>query len=47
MKYKDIVNPLPINACNAESQVYCLHDEDQNHLNDLDMDSDVVTLLTT
>lgn len=46
---KDIVNPLPINACNAESQGfigYMMEEALKNHLNDLDMDSDVVTLLT-
>lgn len=46
---KDIVNPLPINACSAESQGfigYMMEEAIKNHLNDLGIDSDVLTLLT-
>ncbi len=46
---KDIVEPLPINACNAESQgFYRIYDGRiiKNHLKSLNIDSNVVTLLT-
>ncbi|PTJ83247.1 carbamate kinase [Mammaliicoccus sciuri] len=46
---KDIVNPLPINACSAESQGfigYMMEEAIKNHLNDLGISSDVLTLLT-
>ncbi len=46
---KDIVEPLPINACNAESQGfigYMMEESLKNHLKSLNIDSNVVTLLT-
>lgn len=46
---KDIVDPLPINACNAESQGfigYMMEESLKNHLKSLNIDSNVVTLLT-
>lgn len=46
---KDIVKPLPINACNAESQGfigYMMEESLKNHLKSLNIDSNVVTLLT-
>ncbi|MDE1710893.1 carbamate kinase [Staphylococcus cohnii] len=46
---KDVVDPLPINACNAESQGfigYMMEESLKNHLHALDIQSDVVTLLT-
>lgn len=46
---KDVVEPLPIDACNAESQGfigYMMEEALKNHLHRLGMDSNVVTLLT-
>lgn len=46
---KDVVDPLPINACNAESQGfigYMMEESLKNHLHALNIQSDVVTLLT-
>ncbi|MDH9159908.1 carbamate kinase [Staphylococcus succinus] len=46
---KEIVEPLPINACNAESQGfigYMMEEALKNHLESLNIDSSVVTLLT-
>ncbi|KRG10979.1 carbamate kinase [Staphylococcus sp. NAM3COL9] len=46
---KNIVEPLPINACNAESQGfigYMMEESLKNHLKSLNIDSNVVTLLT-
>src|SRR5699024_5981483 len=46
---KNIVDPLRINACNAESQDfigYMMEEVLKNHLHALDIQSDVVTLLT-
>ncbi|PTK95546.1 carbamate kinase [Staphylococcus gallinarum] len=46
---KDIVEPLPINACNAESQGfigYMMEEALKNHLETLNIESNVVTLLT-
>lgn len=46
---KDLVEPLPINACNAESQGfigYMMEESLKNHLKSLNIDSNVVTLLT-
>ncbi|MGO3049722.1 MAG: carbamate kinase [Staphylococcus sp.] len=46
---KEIVEPLPINACNAESQGfigYMMEEALKNHLEALNIDSSVVTLLT-